>query len=164
MSTYKTPLQAISLFVLLDLLGASDPTIPSYFLPTHWAYRNMASLEKRMRDLSVLESSPKSAFLPDGEKGPAKFGRGYIGDDHVPFMKRGVEILHLIPSPFPRDLWHKMEDDGEHLDLPTCRDWSRIVTAFSMEWLEIGEYMPKMAAVREERSGTESDRSKRTEL
>lgn len=165
MSTYKTPLQAISLFVLLDLLGAADPTIPSYFLPTHWAYKNMASLEKRMRDLDILESKPESSFLPDVDKTPQRFTRPMIGDDHVPFMQRGVDILHLIPSPFPRGLWHKMEDDGEHLDLPTCRDWSKIVTAFAMEWLELGDLMPKgSAAGPGQRSGTQSHKSKRTEL
>lgn len=165
-SSYRTPLQAISLFVLLDLLGASNPSIPSYFLPTHWAYKSMASLEKRMRDLDILESKPRAAFLPDSDKEVARFGRGMIGDDHVPFMRRGVDILHVIPTPFPVTLWHKMEDDGEHLDLPTCRDWSRIVTAFAMEWLELGPYMPAMAkAGRQVKSGTESiSSSKRTEL
>ena len=151
--------------MLLDLLGNDNPTIPSYFLPTHWAYKNMASLEKRMRDLDILESKPKEAFLPDWEKRPSVFGRGAIGDDHVPFMQRGVDILHLIPSPFPSHLWHKIEDDGEHLDLPTCRDWSKIVTAFAMEWLELGEFMPKKATLEEaKRSGTEGHKSKRTEL
>lgn len=163
MSTYKTPLHAISLFVLLDLLGASSPTIPSYFLPTHWAYRNMAELEKRMRDLSILESKPSKPFLPEVDKKASSFGRGYIGDDHVPFMQRGVEILHLIPSPFPTHLWHKMEDDGEHLDLETCRDWARIVTAFSMEWLELGNFMPKQTK-KDVRSDTGEAKSKRTEL
>ena len=163
MSTYKTPLQSISLFVLLDLLGAPGPTIPSSFLPTHWAYRNMASLEKRMRDLSILESKPSNPFLPDMDKQASNFGRGFIGDDHVPFMQRGVDILHLIPSPFPRDLWHKMEDDGAHLDLEVCRDWSKIVTAFSMEWLELGEFMPK-STEKDGRSETRGEKSKRTEL
>ncbi|KAL6859926.1 hypothetical protein ACO1O0_003950 [Amphichorda felina] len=165
MSTYKTPLQAISLFVLLDLLGAADPTVPSYFLPTHWAYKNMASLEKRMRDLEILESKPKKSFLGDSEKTPEKFRRPFVGDDHVPFMQRGVDILHLIPSPFPRKLWHTIDDDGEHLDLPTCRDWSKVVTAFAMEWLELGDFMPNMAtSARDKRSGTQSYASKRTEL
>ncbi len=63
-------------------------------------------------------------------------------------MARGVEILHIIPSPFPHHLWHKMEDDGEHLDLPTCRDWSKIVTAFAMEWLDLGKHMPKTQETR----------------
>lgn len=171
MSTYRTPLQSISLFVLLDLLGSGGPTIPSYFLPTHWAYKNLASLEKRMRDLGILETRPASPFLPDSDKEPNRFSRNYIGDDHVPFMHRGVDILHMIPSPFP-NVWHTLEDDGEHLDMPTCRDWSRMVTAFAVEWMECSEYMPKKdgdAATRALRdkagSGTGSGaKSKRTEL
>ena len=56
MSTYRTPLDSISLFVLLDLLGSAGPKIPSYFLTTHWAYKNMATIEKRMRDLGLLDT------------------------------------------------------------------------------------------------------------
>lgn len=164
MSTYKTPLQSISLFVLLDLLGNSNPTIPSYFLPTHWAYKNMASLEKRMRDLDILESKPKKPFLPDSDKQPAKFFRAHVGDDHVPFMERGVDILHLIPSPFPIHLWHRMEDDGEHLDLATCRDWAKIVTAFAVEWMEVSEQMPKRVTSAQKRTATGHNNGKRTEL
>ena len=164
MSAYSSPLQSISLFVLLDLLGSEGPTIPSYFLPTHWAYRNMAMVEKRMRDLDILEAKPKKAFLPDSEKKPTLFTSGYVEDDHVPFMQRGVDILHLIPSPFPVEVWHKMEDDGEHLDLPTCRDWAKIVTAFTVEWMEVNEHMPQLAPKAEKRSGTEKQKSQRTEL
>lgn len=144
MSTYRTPLHSISLFLLLDLLGSADPTIPSYFLTTHWAYKNMATLEKRMRDLGLLQAKPAKPFLPDGDKPSERFGHGYISDDHVPFMQRGVDILHMIPTPFP-GVWHKMEDDGEHLDLPTVHDWASIVTAFTVEWMEIKAHMPQIA-------------------
>ena len=61
---------------------------------------------------------------------------GLIGDDHVPFMARGVDVLHIIPSPFP-DVWHRMQDDGEHLDLDTCKDWAVLVTAFAAEWMDL---------------------------
>ncbi|KFA60191.1 hypothetical protein S40285_07567 [Stachybotrys chlorohalonatus IBT 40285] len=164
MSNYRTPLDSISLFVLLDLLGSANPFIPSYFLTTNWAYTNMGNLEKRMRDLDLLESKPPKQFMPETGLQSKHFGRGYIEDDHVPFMKRGVEILHLIPSPFPQ-VWHKMDDDGEHLDLPTVRDWARIVTAFTVEWLDIGTHLPKRAAQAAKRSvTTEASDSKRTEL
>lgn len=159
-ATYRTPLHAINLFVLLDLLGSAGPRVPSYFLPTHWAYRSMAALEKRMRDLKLLESRPTQAFLPDSDKAANRFGRSGVGDDHVPFMQRGVDILHLIPSPFPYGLWHTMNDDGEHLDLPTCRDWSRIVTAFVMEWFELDGYMPQLAG----RPRADSETRSKTEL
>lgn len=33
---------------------------------------------------------------------------GFIEDDHVPFMKKGVSILHIIAYPFPR-VWHTLK-------------------------------------------------------
>lgn len=134
-SKYPTPLSQMSMFVLLDLLGSANPRIPSYFLTTHWAYQNLAGIEARMRNLGLLESQPESPFLPDSKK---LMRAGAISDDHLPFMARGVPVLHVIPSPFPR-VWHKMEDDGAHLDMPTVRDWARIVTAFALEWLDLGD-------------------------
>jgi hypothetical protein len=65
-------------------------------------------------------------------------GWGGISDDHLPFMHGGVEILHVIPSPFPK-VWHTMQDDGAHLDGATVRDWARIVAAFTLEWLDMME-------------------------
>lgn len=141
-SVYKSPLSSISLFLLIDLLGAPNPRIPSYFPSTHWAYKKMAKIEHRMRELDVLETKPKHPFLTDKNKKKVGFNHGYVLDDHVPFLERGVEILHIIPTPFP-DVWHKMEDDGEHLDLPTVRDWARILTVFAAEWMELDEHLPK---------------------
>ncbi|KAM0599974.1 hypothetical protein ACHAPN_001018 [Verticillium nonalfalfae] len=141
MSYYKNPLDQISVFVLLDLLGAANPSIPSYFTPTHWAYQNLASIENRMRKLRLLESKPNAPFLPDGELSSKELRGGFVGDDHEPFMAKGVPILHLIPTPFP-SVWHTMNDDGDHLDMPTVRDWTKIVTAFAMEWLDMMELKP----------------------
>ncbi|KAF2476771.1 uncharacterized protein BDR25DRAFT_278096 [Lindgomyces ingoldianus] len=152
MSTYRTPLDSISLFVLLDLLGASAPNVPSYFRTTHWAYKNMAKIEHRLRELGAFKSSPNHAiklakrknkkprteipFLVDANKGDDTFVGGFVQDDHVPFMARGVEILHIIPTPFPR-VWHELDDDGEHLDMDAVEDWTRLVTAFAGEWMEL---------------------------
>lgn len=140
MSTYKTALNSISLFLLLDLLGEQKPNVPSYFETTHWAYKGLANTESRLRSLDLLESKVDHPFLPDSEKEVFGYGGG-IQDDHVPFMRRGVEVLHIIPSPFPV-VWHYMEDDGEHLDLPTVRDWAQMVTAFTAEWLDLEGHFP----------------------
>jgi len=141
MSIFPNPLNSISLFVLLDLLGSSDPIIPSYFQSTHWAYQNMATIEQRMRDLKLLESKPRGHFLPEKTKQASAFTRPFMQDDHIPFMARGVNVLHLIPSHFP-DVWHTMQDDGEHLDGPTVQDWAKIVTAFAAEWMELDGLLP----------------------
>ncbi|KAI1327430.1 peptidase family M28 [Xylariaceae sp. FL0255] len=141
-SFYTNPLDQISLFVLLDLLGSANPHVPSSFLPTHWAYKALAKIETRMRGLGLLESNPAAAFLPDSGKEISSFGKNGVQDDHLPFMFRGVPILHMIASPFPK-VWHTMDDDGAHLDMPTVRDWARIFTAFAYEWLDMTEVEPK---------------------
>lgn len=140
-STYRTPLDAIDLFVLLDLLGSAKPTVPSFFRTTHWAYSNMAAAEARLRSLKQLETAPADVFLREANKKETdRWLGGAIEDDHIPFQARGVDILHMIPAPFPA-VWHKMTDDGEHLDIPTVKDWAKIVTAFAAEWMELDGYL-----------------------
>ncbi|KAL1588155.1 hypothetical protein WHR41_03188 [Cladosporium halotolerans] len=145
MSTYKNPLESIDLFVLLDLLGAKNPAVPSYFKTTHWAYKKMAAVEDRLRKADRLKSKPDGNFLWEGDKSEHdRWSGGMIEDDHIPFMARGVEILHIIPSPFP-SVWHTSKDDGKHLDLDVVEDWAMITTAFAAEWMELEGYMHNKA-------------------
>jgi glutaminyl-peptide cyclotransferase len=141
LSAYATPLSSISLFVLLDLLGAANPRIPSYFENTHWVYQHLATVEERLRGLGVLETQSSDPFLPESRK--RRFSRRFVQDDHVPFMERGVDVLHIIPTPFP-PVWHTMDDDGAHLDIPTVRDWARIMTAFVAEWMDLEGVLPPL--------------------
>jgi glutaminyl-peptide cyclotransferase len=134
---YRTPLAQISLFLLLDLLGAANPQIPSYYATTHWAYKHLSSIESRMRSLNLLESNPTAPFMADHNRTVGQYAS--VSDDHLPFIARGTEILHVIPNEFPTEVWHKMEDDGAHLDMPTVRDWGKIVAAFALEWLDMME-------------------------
>lgn len=168
LSTYHDAISSISLFVLLDLLGSTSPRIPSYFKTTHWAYKAMANLEVRLRQLKQFKSSPnhpsnslpqpvnEPLFLPEAGKLDGDFRVPYIGDDHVPFMARGVEVLHLIPTPFPR-VWHRMEDDGEHLDINTVEDWAKLVSAFAAEWLDLEGHMAAKGSSGEEKRSSTSD-------
>ena len=186
LSTYRTALSSISLFLLLDLLGAKDPHVPSYFKTTHWAYQHMAGLETRLRALLQFKSSPnhpskrtpshkssrqsqanrprpdklprkEALFLPDAAKTEHGFRGGFVLDDHVPFMARGVEVLHLIPTPFPR-VWHELDDDGEHLDLETVEDWAMLMTAFVAEWMDLEGFLDVGAGqVVRDRSGEGED-------
>jgi len=147
MSTYQNPLASLDLFVLLDLLGAAHPSVPSYFKTTHWAYQRMADVEARLRSASVLQTKLSQPFLREAGKSETdRWIGGYIEDDHVPFMARGVEVLHIIPSPFPR-VWHTIEDDGEHLDIPTVEDWAVITAAFAAEWLDLEGHFEGLVGV-----------------
>ncbi|KAF2743638.1 glutaminyl-peptide cyclotransferase precursor [Sporormia fimetaria CBS 119925] len=171
MSTYRTPLDSIDLFVLLDLLGSAHPTVPSYFKTTHWAYKHMATIEERLRKLGLFKSSPnhpnrmakrknkkpreEKQFLFEKDKKNSAFIGGFVEDDHVPFMKRGVDILHLIPNPFPVGIWHEMADDGEHLDMDTVDDWTLLVTAFVAEWMDLEGFFDFKAQKRKAEEKTE---------
>lgn len=142
MSTYHTALNSITLFLLLDLLGTAKPHVPSYFKTTHWAYQHLAAIELRLRTLGIMQSGADSIFLPESKKAASQFNSAWgVQDDHIPFMARGVEVLHVIPSPFPH-VWHTMADDGEHLDSATVEDWARMVTAFVGEWMDLEGYFP----------------------
>ena len=163
LSTYHNVLSSIHLFVLLDLLGEGSPApkVPSYYKTTHWAYKNMAQLEDRFRQHTLFASSPnhpsrrtssqgasgrdwskrsEPKWLYDLDKSNDRWNGGMIGDDHVPFMARGVDVLHIIPSPFPT-VWHKPTDDAEHLDIETSEDWAVLVTAFAAEWMDLSGHM-----------------------
>ena len=112
-------LSGIEHFILLDLLGAPQPQIRSYFLDTAWLFDAMISTERRLGDSGAFSYGEnrnmapgrwRSYFTPrTGNEGSF----GYIGDDHVPFLQRGVSILHLIPARFP-DVWHTLKVPLSH--------------------------------------------------
>lgn len=138
----KSSLDAIDTLVLLDLIGSKGTPFPSYFMETDWLHQNLRSIEKRLRggQLSKLTSGDRKIF-PNHQM----FYSG-IGDDHLPFLYRGVPILHLIGFPFP-EVWHKISDDADHLDADTIHDWALIMSTFVAEYFELGGQMPTEAAV-----------------
>ncbi|MCJ1447741.1 MAG: hypothetical protein MMC23_008252 [Stictis urceolatum] len=165
LSTFRNPIDSISLLVLLDLLGDKNPLIPSYYPTTHWAYQKMAYLEQRLRKMGLFKSSPshpskrnakrkdeenkhqetkrqEPVWLYEPTKDPynSRWLGGLIGDDHMPFLQRGVEVLHLIPSPFPHT-WHTPDDDAEHLDMDSVEDWTLLTTAFLSEWMDLEGFL-----------------------
>lgn len=171
MSTFKTPLSSISLFVLLDLLGAKDPNIQSYYPTTHWAYQSLGSLEWRLRSLGQLKSTSTKPWFVDTPKDSHQvMAFGGIEDDHLPFLARGVEVLHLIDfTPFQGfpSVWHTADDDAEHLDMDTVKDWSVLMTAFAAEWMELEGFLDHAEHVRREEDSEELEAirlNKKTEL
>ncbi|XP_063168168.1 glutaminyl-peptide cyclotransferase-like protein isoform X2 [Candoia aspera] len=118
-----------SLFVLLDLLGAPRPTIQNHFLATAGWFKRLISIEERMHQLSLLQSHSQEQpyFQRDSPY-------GFIEDDHTPFLRKGVPVLHLIATPFPR-VWHTLEDTEANLHPPTVENLSKILAAFLAEYL-----------------------------
>ncbi|XP_024425287.2 glutaminyl-peptide cyclotransferase-like protein [Desmodus rotundus] len=124
-----TRIQAIELFVLLDLLGAPHPTFYSHFPRTARWFHRLKSIEKRLHRLNLLQSHPQEVMYFQPGEPP-----GSVEDDHIPFLRRGVPVLHLISTPFPA-VWHTPDDSEANLHPPTVHNLSRILAIFLAEYL-----------------------------
>ena len=116
--------------VLLDLLGAPNTTVPHYFASTRHVHKHFREIEERL--LATQQLWPRESVYQrifSSERGLAG-----IEDDHLPFLRQGVPVVHLIPWPFPH-VWHTRQDDASALDQPTMDAWSRILRVFTAEYL-----------------------------
>uniref|UniRef100_A0A914DB50 glutaminyl-peptide cyclotransferase n=1 Tax=Acrobeloides nanus TaxID=290746 RepID=A0A914DB50_9BILA len=119
----------IDVFVLLDLLGAKNPKIASTFAhATTELFQELPKIENRLKNLNSLKRIPQ-IFYP---------GTSYnaVEDDHIPFMKKGVPIMHLITVPFP-SVWHTPQDNESALDYNTIENIDSILRVFVAEYLGI---------------------------
>ncbi|XP_013782600.1 glutaminyl-peptide cyclotransferase-like [Limulus polyphemus] len=119
--------------ILLDLLGAADPQFHSYFDDTYGLYIQLVNVERRLNAMKRLELSPP-LFTTNYFYNKNSFS--FVEDDHLPFLKRGVPILHLIPNPFPYT-WHLLSDDKQHLHHPTINNLNKILTVFVAQYLQL---------------------------
>jgi glutaminyl-peptide cyclotransferase len=107
--TFKNKLDQIEVMILLDLLGATNSQFPNFYRSTSWLFDKLINIENRLNYQSILKTiSAKTGEALISLFNPNSFltYRGeMIGDDHVPFLTRGVNILHMIPYPFPKE-WH----------------------------------------------------------
>ncbi|XP_077142536.1 glutaminyl-peptide cyclotransferase-like protein isoform X2 [Ranitomeya variabilis] len=124
-------LDAIDLFVLLDLLGAPGPLVLSHFSETRSHFMRLVTIEKRLHGLGLLDAHRVDSpyFRPD-------LYFGAVEDDHVPFLQRGVPVLHVISTPFPA-VWHTHDDTEENLHPPTITNFCRIFVTFLAETLAV---------------------------
>ncbi|XP_062341544.1 glutaminyl-peptide cyclotransferase-like protein [Osmerus eperlanus] len=124
-----TLLQALDLFVLFNLIGAPDPTFISHFDDTVRWFDRLIFIEKKLHKLGLLASHPReqSYFRKDIQMGP-------VDDDHLPFLKKGVPVLHMIATPFPSFL-HTLEDTTQHIHSATVENLIKVVVVFLAEYL-----------------------------
>ncbi|CAB3397917.1 unnamed protein product [Caenorhabditis bovis] len=120
----------IDVMVLLDLLGAANPTISNTIgMGATELFSQLADVETNMRSLGCLGAVRRNVFNKN-------LSFNQIEDDHIPFLKRGVPILHLITVPFP-SVWHKISDNANALHWPTIDHITAVVRVFVAKYLGI---------------------------
>jgi glutaminyl-peptide cyclotransferase len=126
----------IELFILFDLWGSSDP-IPEFrsmFASTQPVFDQLAALERRLVRSKLYDITR----VPESKAGnpymsATSAGRIFIEDDHVPFHKRKVPIVHLIPVRFP-SVWHTQQDSIQIVD------WSQVENLATLMRCWVAEY------------------------
>lgn len=126
------------MMVLLDLLGAPDPSFYSFFSATENWYARLVETEEKLDNQSLLERYQSSGTI---RRNPTRYFQSNslnagIEDDHIPFLRRNVPILHMIPVPFP-DVWHQPNDNREAIDVTTVENLNKIIRIFVAEYLHI---------------------------
>ncbi|KAK7203104.1 peptidase family M28-domain-containing protein [Myxozyma melibiosi] len=137
-------IQNIDLFVLLDLLGAEAPTVPCFFGMTAWACRQLSDTESMLRSAGIAASNKNTDANSKKQKNyinPTNLmTNAFVDDDHMPFLKRGTPVLHIIPVPFPLS-WHTILDNGDNLSLDAIHDWSIFLATWVAGYLGLAEYI-----------------------
>ncbi|TRY97911.1 hypothetical protein DNTS_034135 [Danionella cerebrum] len=126
-----TLIDAVDLLVLLDLIGAPDPMFVNHFENTARWFDRLIAAEKRLHDMGQLSSHPKeqSYFVKDLNMGP-------VEDDHLPFLQKGVPVLHMIATPFPSFL-HTLEDTADKIHRHTVENLTKVLVVFLAEYLRL---------------------------
>ncbi|XP_029643023.1 glutaminyl-peptide cyclotransferase isoform X1 [Octopus sinensis] len=133
----RNKLYSITHFILLDLIGSSNIVFHNYFpQETDRLFQNLVKIEHLLlrRNLQYRDhyNMYKSMFSTELLQFPL-YG---IQDDHVPFAKKGVKILHLIPYPFP-SIWHQPGDIERNLDKRSIANFKNVLTVFVAHYLKL---------------------------
>jgi len=139
-----TKLKSIEVFVLLDLLGSKGQeslTFMNYYKKSEKYYNSLSDIEEMLNKKKVLAASSKSNNKPFFQHGNAidDSTKLYIDDDHKPFLRKNVPILHAIAYPFP-SVWHKVSDNADALDEDIIKDLSLIFKLFVVKELQLNNY------------------------
>ncbi|KAJ7137715.1 glutaminyl-peptide cyclotransferase-like protein [Mycena epipterygia] len=163
MGPQATEISGIEHLILLDLLGAENPLIRSYTLDTAWLFDALVSTERRLGESGAFAYGEEQGMVAGKwtsffyKRTTVDMNMGGIGDDHVPFLEKGVDVLHLITAPFPR-VWHTPRDDASALHMPTMRRWNILFRVFMSEYLNLRPDEMKSRSAEEE-SSTAVERS-----
>lgn len=122
-----THLHRMDMLVLLDLLGTKDTKFYSFFPETERWHRHLSQIEKKLKASSLIPSRQPLHFLE-------KSTFGMIEDDHIPFLRRDVPVLHIIPARFPA-IWHTEKDDYSALDFPTIDTLNKVLQVFTYSYI-----------------------------
>jgi len=131
-------LKKLDIFVLLDLIGGPDPSFYSFYKETENSYISLLKIEEKLSNYDILQRHASSGVISRTNNAyfQERSASLFVEDDHIPFLKRKVPILHLINIPFP-EVWHTEEDNKKFIDFTTVENLNKIFRVFVAEYLKL---------------------------
>lgn len=120
-------LDRIDMMVLLDLIGVKKQQFYSFFHDTQRWHSFMSKIENKLKSMSLIPTDLPRLFWE-------RSSFHQIEDDHKPFLKKQVPILHVFPVKFPK-VWHTAKDDYSALDFPSIDAMNKIFQVFTYAYL-----------------------------
>jgi len=135
-----TKIKSIDVLVLLDLLGTKNPSFINFYKNSEKYFNILSDIEIMLSNQKLLSTSynNNSVFFSRSDA-ITDTPKLFIDDDHRPFLRKNVPILHIIPYPFP-NVWHNAADNADALDENTIRDLSLIFKLFVVQQLQLNNY------------------------
>ncbi|KAL9648041.1 hypothetical protein ABK040_012095 [Willaertia magna] len=120
----ENKLTNIEYLLLLDLIGTNDINFNNYYIhqlgKTNHLYQELVNIE-------INKFGKFKYFNP-------KISYSMMEDDHIPFLRNNVPIIHLISEPFPM-VWHTLNDDLNHLDYNSINRIYLVIREFLLKQL-----------------------------
>jgi len=118
-------LRKIGLLVLLDILGADVQVsrIPFQRMGDQKRHQRLVDLEKTLVRSDMSKVGKGTRIFQSSQS------RFYSEDDHIPFYRKGVPVLHVCGSPFPKE-WHTPKDNLELINFDVVHDITAVLATF----------------------------------
>jgi len=135
-----TKIKSIDVLVLLDLLGTKNPSFINFYKNSEKYFNILSDIEIMLSNQKLLSTSynNNSVFFSRSDA-ITDTPKLFIDDDHRPFLRKNVPILHIIPYPFP-NVWHNAADNADALDENTIKDLSLVFKLFVVQQLHLNNY------------------------
>lgn len=137
----RNDLYSIAAFVLLDLIGNRQMKFHNYFpLETSQLFEILIKIEDSLLRRNLLHRDFNGAYESMFSQTLLNLPFGGIQDDHLPFFKKGVNVLHLICYPFP-NVWHQPSDTENNLDKRSIANFKQVFTVFVAHYLKLDSWL-----------------------
>ncbi|ELU16214.1 hypothetical protein CAPTEDRAFT_142899 [Capitella teleta] len=123
-------LDQMTSLILLDLIGGHPMKFFNYFEETSDLHERLRKIEVRLKSANLYAPNGGASYFSE-EKNNV-----HSKDDYIPFLDRGVPVLHLISRPFP-SVWHTEQDDAFNLDHAAITNFLRVVKVFLLEYFHL---------------------------